>query len=247
MSAMKNVPHPHMFPGAGENAAIAVADGDEARAEASGKAADSEPPLPASPWANPMLKRATTDALAKPEAKRTVPTIAERVIELLRRRGPMKTKDIVTALDLNVGGAGLVPYIEPAKKRGELLQIERGVWGLPIHAQDAAKAKPQTEKRVAPEPRPPKEEPVKEPAAAAPAAQEQPALAPEPATEVVAPVARAAEPPRPQRIPDFQLTVGTAMLVCWPDGAVTLQRGGLFVELTESEARLLRMYVALRE
>lgn len=251
---MKNVPHPNMFPGAGESAMVATADDAPVRAEAAETPSDTELPRPSSPWANAMLKHAPSDAPARPVAKRSVPKVADRVIELLGRCGPMKTKDIVKALDLDIGFSGIQPYVAPAQKRGEIVLIEHGVWGLPgqtpAPANVTQKASPRPAAKATTSEKPPTKKMPDAAAVVAPEAappEPTPIPTPVPVTESAEPASRIAEPARAQRTPVFQLSVGTAMLISWPDGSVTLQRGGRFVELDEFESRMLRMFVALQQ
>lgn len=233
---MSDKGHPNMFPVAGESAVIATREDGKPKAAAE-PAVDAGPVSPPNPWANPssLLKRAPAaeeepETAQAPEGEKAPRrTRADQVIEFLRTSGPTGSARICAALGL-APEAGITPYVASALKSGALIREGR-VYRLPEHRPAAPTASVQSEERT-PEPAPAAHV-VQETADAA-----QPEQKP---CDAAAPSIVAA------REPDFTLTSGDALLIAWPDGAVTVQRGGTFVELAAHQARILRVLVEMRK
>lgn len=215
---------PNMFPGAGEAVAIASVDG--AKPIVNGTPAP-ETAAPSSPWANPVerLHSAAGIKPAEPARKEKRLSRSEQAIAYLRENGPSTSKQLLTALGIE-SKAGITPFIEPGLRRGEIVKDGNHyalpcqlVGHLPASEPEPASAPPET--HVAPEAPVPVEEQIK--------------------TDAPAPTIA------PVRKPDFTLSADETLVIAWPDGSVTVQRGGVFVELTPNEARLLRAFVGLRQ
>lgn len=235
---MSNVGHPNMFPVAGERVVIEASVDSEASTTVEQAA---EPSRSIDPWANPIgrLKRAeTAKASAAPPAaaKEKRKTRADQVIELLGEHGPMNGARLREALGITAG-AGITPYIGSALKSGRILR-DGHLYKLPDEApRSAARRQPD------PEPRPTTEALKAEAEAPEPAAE---AVLPVPAADVIAPSPERLRETTKMRTPDFTVSAGDAMLIGWPDGSATVQRGGIFVELMPNQVRLLRVFLELR-
>ncbi|WP_321904431.1 hypothetical protein [Paraburkholderia tropica] len=232
---MSNTGHPNMFPVAGENAVISTREDGKPKPPTEPEV-DAAAPAPTNPWANPasFLKHSSAGdepAAGEPPEGASAPrrTRAEQVIEFLRKSGPTGSARICAALGL-APEAGITPYVASALKSGALIREGR-VYLLPEHRSAAASGAMQSaEIPVAPE----------APPTVAPATADASASAAE--TTHPAPPSIASS-----REPDFTLTSGDALLIAWPDGAVTVQRGGTFVELAAHQARILRVLVEMRK
>ncbi|WP_321895985.1 hypothetical protein [Paraburkholderia heleia] len=221
---MKNVAHPNMFPTAGEATAIAPAD---AKPVANGTPTPEIAP-PASPWANPVSRLQSAAgvkaAAEEPAPKEKRVSRSEQAVAYLRANGPATGAQLLTALGIQSKG-GITPFIGPGLQRGEIVK-DGNRYALPCHlvgqlpTQPASAASAETHSQ--PSPTAPAEKPAE-------------------------PSAPAAAAPAPERKPDFTLSADETLVVAWPDGSVTVQRGGVFVELTPNEARLLRAFVGLRQ
>ncbi|QGZ56714.1 hypothetical protein [Paraburkholderia acidiphila] len=222
---MKNVAHPNMFPSAGE--AVAVAPDGDAKPIVNGTLALEIAP-PASPWANPV-SRLKSAAGAKAAAEEPAPkerriSRSEQAVAYLRANGPATGAQLLTALGIQSKG-GITPFIGPGLQRGEIVK-DGNRYALPCHlvghlpTQRASAAPAETHSQPAPK---------------------------DSAEKPAAPAAPASSTPAPERKPDFTLSADETLVVAWPDGSVTVQRGGVFVELTPNEARLLRAFVGLRQ
>ncbi|POR52795.1 hypothetical protein B0G62_10492 [Paraburkholderia eburnea] len=113
-------------------------------------------------------------------------------------------------------GAGLTPYISTAIGEGRILRQGR-IYCLPEHAEANAALAQQAPAQMPEERAVPTAEPIDQPGV-----------------------------PQPGRQPDFSLSSGEVLLIGWPDGGVTVQRGGVFIELTAHETKLFRVFVELR-
>ncbi|WP_321968879.1 hypothetical protein [Paraburkholderia tropica] len=221
---MSDTAHPNMFPVAGENAVISTREDGKPKPPTEPDV-DAAATAPTNPWANPasLLKQSPADEKAPRRTR------ADQVIEFLRTSGPTGSARICAALGMPPE-AGIAPYVISAIKSGALIREGR-VYLLPEHRSAAAAGATQSaEITVALEAAP----------TIAPATAEASVSAEE--TTHPAPPSIAAS-----REPDFTLTSGDALLIAWPNGAVTVQRGGAFVDLTAHQARMLSALVDLRK
>ncbi|MFD1557052.1 hypothetical protein ACFSHT_15735 [Paraburkholderia silviterrae] len=225
---MSGVAHPNMFPVAGESVAIEASADAEPDQTAEQPA---EPPRPADPWANPVgrLQRAAAPKAEEPKAKRQ--TRADQVVEFLSANGPTGSKQLCMALGLSTS-AGITPLIDAALKTGRIVRVNH-LYMLPDQ-------RPKNEIQKEPEPA------SLELKAEAPASPAMARGITTQVTETAPPAAETARATPKARTPEFTISAGDALLIAWPDGGVTVQRGGTFVELTPIAVRLLRAFIELR-
>jgi hypothetical protein len=229
---MKNVLHPNMFPHAGETVSMAAltARADDTPAQnPEGQLTGS-----ASPWANPVdsLQKAVTVKNVTIETEKALRlSRVDQVIDYLRVHGPSRGREICDALGIRKD-AGISPFVSSALKDGRI-EREGSYYMLP------GQKAPQATRAAAP-------------VNAEPAASDaSPRAASERAPDSAAPasIALGADAPPAKlgaRQPDFTLAKDDAMLTSWPDGAITVQRGGSLVELTASHVKLISTLIELR-
>ena len=119
---MKNVAHPHMFPGVSSGAAVDIEPPEAVAKEAVATDADvggiSATPAPATAWANNFSPK----KLAEVEETRHA-TRADEVIAYLRVHGPSPAADLCRALQIT-SKAGITPFINRAMKEGRIVRVD---------------------------------------------------------------------------------------------------------------------------
>lgn len=228
---MTPLTHPNMFPHAGEAPMQPAAEATDADV---GGIPPADAAGPSTPWANPAgslqrfaVERPSADGAAAP-AKRA--THADRAIAYLREHGPTTGAALCDHLGVNKG-PGITVYISKAMKAGLIVRID-GHYGLPGQIE-------------------PSETKDRDAVAVAKQASTEAQISVLEAQfdrhrgDAKTPALKPPDSP-PARSPSFTLTVGDAMLLSWPDGAVTIQRPGSFVELNAEQKQLFTMIAALR-
>jgi hypothetical protein len=247
---MKNVPHPSWIPAPAPEAVDAIgSDGPGgAEADASETAVAS---APADPWANPVsaFRRPADKQISAPGTPRLHKTRADEAIAYLLEHGPSDGSALCKAMNITSKG-GVSPFIQNALKAGRIIRADgkymlgKDVAATPANVQpsaakDAASAIAAMRRESAPS----TSIGVSHPAAES-AVERVPAAAIAPPNDA----SQISDVDIPHaRTPVFTLTVSDAMLLSWPDGAVTVQRAGSFVELTPVQSKLFCMLAELRK
>lgn len=224
---MTSTPHPNMFPGAGETVAIGQPEDEAPKAATAVVDVADHAEAAASAWANPAerLRRAVgTAPAAEPKApeKSKEPRLShsEKAIAHLRANGPSTAAELSAALGITSRG-GITPFIGPALKHGDIVRDGRH-YALPGQAPRAAASNAVEAVRSCYQPAPDKV----------------------PSSAAVTVEQSRAQPS--EREPDFTLSAGGALLISWPDGSVTVQRGGASGELAPHHLKLFRIFVEMR-
>lgn len=261
---MKDVHHPNWIPADAPEAAVAIGGGASVVTDADVGGITAAAPAPANPWANPVsaFNRVATAPTVGETHKHA--TRADEAIAFLRRSGPSAPGELCKALGITSKG-GVTPFINGALKDGRIVRID-GKYALPGESPAEKSCEPETSTASA--------APTPARAAAAIAAMRQPQAeavptpAPaaishfEAATSIVAKRKQSAskpknvetfpaEPPRPSPPPmpkpEFVIFVDHLQLLCWPDGAITIQTESSMVELKPQHFRALMTLVELRK
>jgi hypothetical protein len=253
---VKNLAHPHMFPGASPDAPADGAVPKTVAKEAVVTDADvggiAATPAPATAWANNFSPKKLSEVEETRQATR-----ADEVIAYLRAHGPSPAADLCRALGIT-SKAGITPFINRAMKEGRIVRVD-GKYAIGGEVSTESHAKPTPvpkaishfEKATAivamRKAREPKEVAPEAPAPTpAPAPAAAPAPAPAAAREI-APTEVAAKPAKPGRKPEFVLFVDAVQLLTWAEGGITIQAEDSTIELTPECARALLVLVELRK
>ena len=253
---MKNLAHPHMFPGASSDAPSDGAMPDTGVKEAVVTDADfggiAATPAPATAWANPLLPKKLTEIEETRQATR-----ADEVIAYLHAHGPSPAADLCRALGIT-SKAGITPFINRAMKEGRIVRVDGkytvgGEMGTKpaIEPTPVPKAISHFEKATAivamRKQSKTKEAPPAEPAAAptpAPAAAPAPTPAPEP-VPAPAPADVVVTPAKSGRKPLLVVSVGELQLLAWAGGGITIQTEDASIELEAIQTRALLVLAEL--
>ncbi|MFP3187067.1 hypothetical protein [Burkholderia sp. 4M9327F10] len=257
---MKNVAHPHMFPGVSSGAAVDIEPPEAVAKEAVATDADvggiAATPALATAWANNFLPKKLTEIEETRHATR-----ADEVIAYLRANGPSPAADLCRALGIT-SKAGITPFINRALKEGRIVRVDgKYTVGGEVGTKPATEPTPvpkaisHFEKATAivamrKQSRTKEAAAAKPPAAPSPAPAATPAPAPEP-TPVPAPAPApapadvVATPAKPGRKPLLVVSIGQLQLLAWAGGGITIQTEDASIELEAIQTRALLVLAEL--
>ena len=258
---MKNLAHPHMFPGVSSDAVVDGALPETAPKEAVVTDADvggiAATPAPATAWANPLLPKVLSelgDDHSADSSHRI--TWALRVADYLKNNGPSSSSALCAAFALDPA-VGINPYVKSAIVKGVIVRDGK-LYALPDQLQAPSADASTVEQKPAPEPAKAlpkaishfekataivamrKQIKTKEVAPAEPTPVPTPAPAPAPA-----PAETPATPDKVGRKPLLVVSVGELQLLAWAGGGITIQTEDASIELEAIQTRALLVLAEL--